>query len=812
MIVLYSRHVSNRLQPEQSLKSLECNQLHSASMNSRTYTEVYFPASQFRLKLFRARTIKKNYSKSQDDDFYFSISKSETSLNFTICGLNLPHLSQVPLLIVTPIFYNAGRAQFEVCTFASTHALPYLLLKFVQSKSKNFQQKLQNLKVDLRLEINLQSSPKKSILSLLTERLQDAPCSLTNKSFTYFNPESFPIFMVSVERSPYLARTIISLKPKPMVHPVRVTERFNDLPLKNLFQIAIVSFIEDSSTTFHDISTSLSEMHKYIQLYESNQREESGYPIELSENISELKFIMDHKICKSSQKVGSVLQEIKRFLCTRHDRLRRLSEIKFSGYTNANVLNSLLGFHQQTCLVPLLRVYRRNEHSRKARYLQKTKLKQWSSLNQAEKILNKKKLLFLSSALQVEQVKLNLKSFVQFCFQPIKLSSEVAGLNHSIFESISGNLQQNLGGIVDSSTKYPAFTYNTPERDGVVSPSKESDYLEKTSKQIAQITPKRALEVFKASLQLDSVVDSYFQVNHRKPETKKPTFKIPNKNLLPSESKSFMELSETSHLVNHWEKRPSFNFGGLKLIVSEDVVENLPDIISRLSACYGIISIDSALQRPTSFIVNSTTAVCLFERSEAFGSLKLFVKELASITMKFEVIWIITHQIKLLNEVSSNHVKDTRESIMLALYQAMLKFPVKVVVREAFSHIDCVNIIAHCCHETLVRDSFPKGTQIMNREFLKILRNDENQCQIRFLAILPMFNEFNACEILSTTPLRDLVQLSVASIITKLPTIKALKLTQFSQMLDTRIGIHSDIRQLKELATRIQESPMQNFT
>lgn len=222
-------------------------------------------------------------------------------------------------------------------------------------------------------------------------------------------------------------------------------------------------------------------------------------------------------------------------------------------------------------------------------------------------------------------------------------------------------------------------------------------------------------------------------------------------------------------------------FDGLRILISETYMESAESslTISTLAERYGILCLDTLLEDPVTFIIDSATAICVVE-ADLIGhrrTLKEFVKQLTLLVYKFTCIWVI---------VNCHYHDSTEESreggfgdegvAMMQLYAAISRFPVDVIVRSIASsdeplsqssrdtkmgkllaklvyHIcnDTANVV--CVHQNILRETF------VSRNFLTSLLCVNSfafteHCD--FLQQFPSLNFYSAAQILTVTTLQDI--------------------------------------------------------
>ena len=128
--------------------------------------------------------------------------------------------------------------------------------------------------------------------------------------------------------------------------------------------------------------------------------------------------------------------------------------------------------------------------------------------------------------------------------------------------------------------------------------------------------------------------------------------------------------------------RANYTLTGLKLLVSEELVEQCSWLAAELNQRFGLICLDAPLQEPLSLIVDNATAVCIMTIPTVLdrAALKLIVKKLTGLVFKFKLIWLVVTATD-----KEHYQRDNGEAYyaaMVGLFQALARFPIKVCVRE----------------------------------------------------------------------------------------------------------------------------------
>lgn len=222
-------------------------------------------------------------------------------------------------------------------------------------------------------------------------------------------------------------------------------------------------------------------------------------------------------------------------------------------------------------------------------------------------------------------------------------------------------------------------------------------------------------------------------------------------------------------------------FDGLRILISENFMESAETslTISTLAERYGVLCLDTLLEDPITFIIDSATAICVVE-ADLIGhrqTLKEFVKQLTLLVYKFTCIWIIV------NSHYHDSTDDCREGgfvdegvAMMQLYAAISRFPVDVIVRSIASsdeplsqnsrdtkmgkllaklvyHIcnDTANVV--CLHQNILRETFVSRNFLTSLLCMNSFAFTEH-CD--FLQQFPSLNFYSAAQILTVTTLQDI--------------------------------------------------------
>lgn len=242
------------------------------------------------------------------------------------------------------------------------------------------------------------------------------------------------------------------------------------------------------------------------------------------------------------------------------------------------------------------------------------------------------------------------------------------------------------------------------------------------------------------------------------------------------------DIEKNEFLENeHRSAVDSAKFDGLRILISETFMESSESslTITTLAERYGILCIDTLLEDPITFILDSATAVCIVEE-DLIGQrhlLKEFVKQLTLLVHKFTCIWIIvtSHYHDAMEDKDKRSYADEGVA-MMQLFAAISRFPVDVIVRSIASsdapdspsnrdtmmgkylaelvyHICNDTANAVCAYENILRERY------LSRNFLNSLLCMDSfafteHCD--FLQQFPSLNFYSAAQILNAITLRDI--------------------------------------------------------
>lgn len=254
--------------------------------------------------------------------------------------------------------------------------------------------------------------------------------------------------------------------------------------------------------------------------------------------------------------------------------------------------------------------------------------------------------------------------------------------------------------------------------------------------------------------------------------------------IIPPDNEAPKYIERNDNLEKEYKSAVKLvNFDGLRILISETFMENAESslTISTLAERYGILCLDTLLEDPVTFIIDSATAICVVG-ANLIGhrhTLKEFVKQLTLLVYKFTCIWIIVNY----HYHDSDSAKESREGgfrdegvAMMQLYAAISRFPVDVIVRSIASSDEppsrssrdtkmgelLAKLVYHICNDTAnvvcVRENILRET-FVSRNFLTSLLSMNSfafteHCD--FLQQFPSLNFYSAAQILTVTTLQDI--------------------------------------------------------
>jgi hypothetical protein len=123
---------------------------------------------------------------------------------------------------------------------------------------------------------------------------------------------------------------------------------------------------------------------------------------------------------------------------------------------------------------------------------------------------------------------------------------------------------------------------------------------------------------------------------------------------------------------------------GLSALVSEQLMEQRPSLLTLVSANHGIISLDCPLEPPLAMIVDAATGVMVIDLQHVLDrpTLKAFIRQLTLITFKFKRLWIVVEE-----PIPDGPVPAPNAALsaagMVSLFSSISQFPLDIVVRSA---------------------------------------------------------------------------------------------------------------------------------
>jgi hypothetical protein len=220
------------------------------------------------------------------------------------------------------------------------------------------------------------------------------------------------------------------------------------------------------------------------------------------------------------------------------------------------------------------------------------------------------------------------------------------------------------------------------------------------------------------------------------------------------------KLSQLYHGSIENEITSNYVLRGLQIIISEDEVENSPDLVAELSKEYGIGCMDACLEEPISIIVDVKTSISflpfelLFDRTK----LKSYVRTLTKQAFKYETIWILV----IMPMGTINMHINSINTALLTFCSAISKFPMKLVLRQVkLLHLPKMifNICQSSSNEATLASNCCLIEKYIRRPFLADLNKPLFASQCFFLTKFPTINYMTAAFLLHSFELRELVSL-----------------------------------------------------
>lgn len=241
----------------------------------------------------------------------------------------------------------------------------------------------------------------------------------------------------------------------------------------------------------------------------------------------------------------------------------------------------------------------------------------------------------------------------------------------------------------------------------------------------------------------------------------------------------------------------------LRILVSENFLEEHYLAVGALSSQYGVEMIDCPLETPVSLILDACTAVCVVPVASIVDrtTLKALVKQLSAVTFKFSCIYVVV----LLPSTSSSSDTTEQNQAFLTLCQVLARFPAQVVLRQCPTQPDTLAfMLSQVCKQCL-RDALQHGDAVpsnvatptvdryFERPFLQQLQVGDPQFQMHceFLQLFPTMNIFTAAALLHHFPLRELCA-------TRLQHLRELFNTHYISNEEVEIALKGFVGLLKE--------------
>ena len=248
---------------------------------------------------------------------------------------------------------------------------------------------------------------------------------------------------------------------------------------------------------------------------------------------------------------------------------------------------------------------------------------------------------------------------------------------------------------------------------------------------------------------------------------------------------------------------PSTAPSGLKVMVSEGLMEASTWLVTALAQKHDIICRDFPLEDPIAIIIDTHTALMLLTEDIVSSKevLKAVVKQMTKIAFKFRVLWILNIEPEVVPEPvqiqtgyasssSSSSSTNGPQGLILGLIQSLSQFPCRTILRHCSSE-GLVDLIATACHDA-AEEAWLNGVSLQNytdrpifnalergREFSLNTNMNTNMnmnmnldrfhltrplpvlpqhCQ--YLQLYPTVNYYLAAELLINWPLHTLANLS----------------------------------------------------
>lgn len=206
------------------------------------------------------------------------------------------------------------------------------------------------------------------------------------------------------------------------------------------------------------------------------------------------------------------------------------------------------------------------------------------------------------------------------------------------------------------------------------------------------------------------------------------------------------------------------SLAGLQILVSEKLMEGAAWLVMELNSRYSISCIDVPLQAPISIIVDNSTCVCLLMITTLLDrmALKEFVRALTDLACKFKVIWVVV--VTTINDPTMVDQGSAYYEATISLYQALSRFPTKVLSRETSSAT--LSSMIHAIATAAAKEAFASNDyadkSYFRRSYLSLLNSTSFISHCDFLQLFPTVNFMSAVQLLSVFHLSDLVLIKCA--------------------------------------------------
>ena len=119
----------------------------------------------------------------------------------------------------------------------------------------------------------------------------------------------------------------------------------------------------------------------------------------------------------------------------------------------------------------------------------------------------------------------------------------------------------------------------------------------------------------------------------------------PSRDGVPSAAQQQQQPPQQKPQQQHQQQQQQqrFSLSGLRVLVSEELMENCSWLAAELHQSHGIVCLDAPLEEPVSMIIDTSTCVCILTIPTVLErpALKQFVKQLTSLCWKFSTIWLV---------------------------------------------------------------------------------------------------------------------------------------------------------------------------